>query len=68
MQLLCTALQMKFDVDVGGTKLLFFFCSGQRGLGSITLIIVLHTMNGAYWKIRTFLNQTGENVLLSGQA
>lgn len=35
------------------------FCSASTedrgGLGSITLIIVRRTMNGAYWKIRLFL-------------
>lgn len=41
------------------SELLFFFCSASTedrgGLGSITLIIVRRTMNGAYWKIRLFL-------------
>lgn len=63
MQLLCTALQMKLDIDVGGAQNsqsccfsspLFRSHRRERGLGSITLIIVRRTMNGAYWKVRLF--------------
>lgn len=53
---------MKLDIDVGGTEavgaaVFLLFCShrGQRGLGSITLIIVRRTTNGASWKIGLFL-------------
>lgn len=60
-QLSCTALKMRLDIGGAETGLSCCFSSPpfsshrrQRGLGSITPIIVLYITNNADWKMRAF--------------